>query len=184
MEKEKKIKQIKLTIILVISIIVVPALIVGIVGLKQDLDKKKQIAAEEARLAAQIEVPDVKGMTINEARETLNNMGLEINLTDYARKQTESNPDEYVVESQYPSAKEKVDKNTEVKLYFRELMVVKSNNIYGMRFKKNISEFCQTYNKAIETISIKQGKNDLEVKVAKEINCIEDTGFSYVRFIG
>ena len=184
MEKEKKVKQLKISIIVAVCIIVIPILIGGIVMLKQDSDKKKQIAAEEARLAAQVEVPDVKGMTINEARETLNKVNLEISLTDYDKQLTESNPNEYVVESQYPSAKEKADKNTEIKVFFKELMVVESNNFYGMRFKKTIADFCENYNKAIETISTKQGKNDLEVKAAKEINCIEDTSFSYIRFIG
>ncbi len=184
MEKEKKAKQLKISIIVAVCIIVIPTLIGGIIMLKQNLDNKKRVAAEEARLAAQVEVPNVEGMTINEAREILNKVGLEISLTDYDKKLTESNPNEYVVESQYPSAKKKVDKNTEIKVFFKELKVVESNNFYGMRFKKTIADFCEKYNKAIETISTNQGKNDLEVKAAKEIHCIEDTGFSYIRFIG
>lgn len=184
MDKEKKAKQLKISIIVAVCIIVIPTLIGGIVMLKQNLDNKKRVAAEEARLAAQVEVPNVEGMTINEAREVLNKVGLEITLTEYDKKITESNPNEYVVMTQNPIARQKVDKNTEVTLLFKELMVIESNNFYGMRFKKTIADFCENYNKAIETISTKQGKNDLEVKVAKEIHCIEDTGFSYIRFIG
>ena len=62
---------IKICIITVISIIAVSLLISGVVILKQNLDKKKQIAAEEARLAAQIEVPNVIGMTYDEALSQL-----------------------------------------------------------------------------------------------------------------
>ena len=152
MDKETKKKQIKLSIIISLSVILIPAIIIGIVGLKQDLDKKKQIAAEEARLAAQVEVPNIIGMTANEANETLNNAHLKIKMSDYSKKQTDEKPDEYVIDTQFPSAKEKVDPNTEVEVFFKELKMVESNNFYKMRFKKTIADFCESYNKNLEFI--------------------------------
>lgn len=179
MEKEQKLKQIKISIIIAIIIIVVPSLIVGIVALKQDIDTKKRVAAEEARLAAQVEVPDVMGMNINEARETLSNAGFEVNLTDYTKEQVESNPSEYVVKLQSPSVGERVDKNTEVKLFFKELMVVKSNNFYGMRFKKTIPEFCESFNKALENEYKQSGENTTSIELYK----LKSSSFTYYQTI-
>ena len=151
-EEFKKLKNklfIKICTIEVMLLILIPMLVVGAFSIKQNIDNKRKIAAEEARLAAQVEVPDVKGMTIDKAKEALNNIGLNIKLTDYDKKQTEEKPNEYVVDTQYPSANEKVDKNTEVSLYFKELMTMESDNFYGMRFKKTIPEFCESYKKYI-----------------------------------
>lgn len=130
--QKKSNKIVLITVAIVIAIILA---IVGIVVLKQNIDEKKQIADEEARLAAQVEVPNVIGMTLNEASEALNNVDLEIKLTDYDKKLTESSPDEYVVDKQYPSAKEKVDKNTEISLYFKKTIIEKANTATGMSFK-------------------------------------------------
>lgn len=181
-KKSTKIKQIKISIIISLSVVLIPALIIGIIGFKQDLDKKKQkaaeearLAAEEARLAAQVEVPNIIGMTADEAKKALNDIGLQINIYDYDKKLTDEKPDEYVVDKQYPSAKEKVDPNTEVKVFFKESMVVESNNFYGMRFKKTISEFCELYNRNIETIYDYLGEN----KTAIELDKIKESDFSY-----
>ena len=175
MDKETKKKQIKLSIIISLSVILIPAIIIGIVEFKQDLDKKKQIAAEEARLAAQVEVPNVIGMKVDEAKKALNDIGLEINIHEYDKKLTDEKPDEYVVEKQYPSAKEKVDPNTEVKVFFTELKMIESNNFYGMRFKKTIADFCEIYNKHMETVYDYLGDN----KAAIGLDTIKESDFSY-----
>ena len=166
---------IKICIITVVLIILIPTLICGIVILKQNIDEKNRIRAEEARLAAQIEVPNVIGMTRVEAEKTFENINLKLIISDYDKKLTEEKPSEYVVDKQYPSAKDKVDPNTEVKVFFKESMVVESNNFYGMRFKKTISEFCELYNRNIETIYDYLGEN----KTAIELDKIKESDFSY-----
>ncbi len=161
-EEFKKLKNklfIKICTIEVMLLILIPMLVVGAFSIKQNIDNKRKIAAEEARLAAQVEVPNVKGMTIDKAKEALNNIGLNIKLTDYDKKRTEEKPNEYVVDTQYPSANEKVDKNTEVSLYFEELMTIESDNFYGMRFNKTIAEFCESYNNNIENVYEQLGEN-------------------------
>lgn len=161
-EEFKKLKNklfIKICTIEVMLLILIPMLVVGALSIKQNIDNKRKIAAEEARLAAQVEVPNVKGMTIDKAKEALNNIGLNIKLTDYDKKRTEEKPNEYVVDTQYPSANEKVDKNTEVSLYFEELMTIESDNFYGMRFNKTIAEFCESYNNNIENVYEQLGEN-------------------------
>ena len=161
-EEFKKLKNklfIKICTIEVMLLILIPMLVVGAFSIKQNIDNKRKIAAEEARLAAQVEVPNLKGMTIDKAKEALNNIGLNIKLTDYDKKQTEEKPNEYVVDTQYPSANEKVDKNTEVSLYFKELMTMESDNFYGMRFNKTIAEFCESYNNNIENVYEQLGEN-------------------------
>lgn len=161
-EEFKKLKNklfIKICTIEVMLLILIPMLVVCAFSIKQNIDNKRKIAAEEARLAAQVEVPNVKGMTIDKAKEALNNIGLNIKLTDYDKKRTEEKPNEYVVDTQYPSANEKVDKNTEVSLYFEELMTIESDNFYGMRFNKTIAEFCESYNNNIENVYEQLGEN-------------------------
>lgn len=179
MDKETKKKQIKLSIIISLSVILIPAIIIGIVGLKQDLDKKKQIAAEEARLAAQVEVPNIIGMTANEANEALNNAHLKIKMSDYSKKLTDEKPDEYVVDTQFPSAKKKVDPNTEVEVFFKELIVVKGNNDYGMRFKKTIPEFCESFNTALENEYEQSGESTTAIGLYK----LKSSSFSYYQTI-
>lgn len=177
-EEFKKLKNklfIKICTIEVMLLILIPMLVVGAFSIKQNIDNKRKIAAEEARLAAQVEVPDVKGMTIDKAKEALNNIGLNIKLTDYDKKQTEEKPNEYVVDTQYPSANEKVDKNTEVSLYFKELMTMESDNFYGMRFKKTIPEFCESYNKALENIYEYLGEDTKAIG----LYTLKSTDFSY-----
>ena len=148
-EKEfKKLKSklfIKICTIEVILIILIPMIVVGAIGIKQEIDNKRKIAAEEARLAAQVEVPNVKGMTIDKATETLSNIGLNIKLTDYAKKLTGEKPNEYVVDTQYPSANEKVDRNTEVSLFFKETMTIEANNTFGRCFKITKEELSQKF---------------------------------------
>lgn len=102
---------IKICIITVISIIAVSLLISGVVILKQNLDKKKQIAAEEARLAAQIEVPNVIGMTYDEAEETIKNAELDYVIMPWKAPQTGD-----TVTRQNPSAGTKTDKGTKVEI--------------------------------------------------------------------
>lgn len=144
---------IKICIITVVLIILIPTLICRIVILKQNIDEKNRIRAEEARLAAQVEVPNIIGMKVDEAKKALNDIGLEINIHEYDKKLTDEKPDEYVVEKQYPSAKEKVDPNTEVKVFFKELMVIKADTLTGMKFKFTKEEYAEKFLEKYESES-------------------------------
>ena len=112
MDKETKKKQIKLSIIISLSVVLIPALIIGIIGFKQDLDKKKQIAAEEARLAAQVEVPNVVGQSKSSAISKLEGAGLKYNVST---KYHNSVPKNTVI-SQSISAGSKVGAGTTVSI--------------------------------------------------------------------
>ncbi len=174
MDKETKKKQLKLSIIISLSVVLIPALIIGIIGFKQDLDKKKQKAAEEARLAAQVEVPNVVGMTFEQAKAEIEKIELGYVIMPWKVPQTGD-----IVTRQEPPANTKVDKGTKIEITIKKMTTEISNNFYKMRFKKTIPEFCESFNKALEN-EYQQLEEDT---TAIDLYTLKSSSFSYYQTI-
>lgn len=144
MEEEKK-KWVKTFAITLGSVFLIMGAIVGItIGIENNNERKRQeqLAIEESE---KITLPSVKGMTYKDAKEELEKLGLTVD----TYKSTPNDDD--IVTSQSPSAEERVKRESKVTLGLQTPVTIESDNFYGMRFKKTISEFCENFNNALES---------------------------------
>lgn len=82
----------------------------------------------------------------------------------------------YIANSEKKTNEEKSQQNTVNNNNFeKEEITVMSNNIYGMRFNKTISEFCEDYNKALEDTYKKLGEDTTAI----ELYTLKEADFSY-----
>lgn len=170
MEKEKKksLKPFWITLVVTFSVI---ALISGIIFAVENIKERKrqeQLAIEESN---KVTVPNVVGMTYKEAREELEKLELKVD------GKLGNSEDDNIVTTQDPPAEERIKKGETVIVYLKTPITVKSNNIYGMRFRKTIPEFCKNYNNNIESIYNQKGEDTSAIGLdqIKESDFLLDT---------
>lgn len=161
-------KQIRIVMIIFAIIIAIILIISGVVGIVSNINEKKkqeQITLEESQ---KVTVPNVVGKTYKEAREELEKLGLKVDA------KLGNLEDDNIVRTQDPSAEERIKKGETVTVYLKIPVTVKSDNFYGMRFRKTISEFCEDYNIKLEKVYEQEGLD----KVTMTLHTLDKSKFS------
>lgn len=154
MENEKKnlnkeeIKQIhkkpnKTVLITVGVVTAIILIIIGISSMVSNINEKKKQEREENN---KVVVPKLIGMTYKEAKEEIEKLGLQIDA------KLGNLEDDNIITTQDPYADKRIEKGETVTVYLEIPPTVKSDNYYGMRFRKTISDFCKEYNTSMENI--------------------------------
>lgn len=180
MEKEKKLKQVKICIIVAVSIIVIPSLLIGIVMLKQNIDEKKkqeQLAIEESN---KVIIPNLIGMTYKEAKDKVEK--LELKYVIYPWKVPY---DDDLISSQDPPAETKVQKGTQIKIGIKTSLVEQADTFTGMQFRISKEDYEKKFLENY-TDSIKYGFADESFKYVEKdtfSETVSKTVSKYVHFI-
>lgn len=176
MENEKKnlnkeeIKQIhkkpnKTVLITVGVVTAIILIIIGISSMVSNINEKKKQEREENN---KVVVPKLIGMTYKEAKEEIEKLGLQIDA------KLGNLEDDNIITTQDPYADKRIEKGETVTVYLEIPPTVKSDNYYGMRFRKTISEFCKDYNVALEEAYSKSGGD----KTTLVLHTLEESKFS------
>lgn len=168
---QKKTNKIILITFAVVMIIIVS--IAGITSIVSNINEKKkqeQIALEESQ---KVTVPNVVGKTYKEAKEELEKLELKVDA------KLGNSEDDDIVTTQDPSAEERIKKGETVTVYLKTPVTAKSDNFYGMRFRKTIEEFCTDYNKKLKSIFELYETDTKVIDSLMKLESIELSDFSY-----